>query len=67
MKLPRSIVICSRCKQRSPRGVTWEETLDWYATHEPYMKSPQSPQESFPFAAPVSDHKVLYKNSHFTA
>lgn len=47
----RAIVICSRCKQRSPRGVGWEETLDWYATHEPCMKSPQSPQESFAFGS----------------
>lgn len=60
--ISRAIVICSRCKQRSPRGVGWEETLDWYATHEPCMKSPQSPQESFAFA---SDPKVLYKNSDF--
>lgn len=63
----RAIVICSRCEQRSPQGMSWEETLDWYATHEPCMKSPTSPQESFVFDAPsVSDPKVLYTNSDFT-
>lgn len=38
-------LICSRCGRTSPRGLSWEQVVKWYADHYPCNGS----QESLPF------------------